>query len=88
MVTIGSLEVVVVQHLHHQITLVLMQKEDLVVVDEDLQIHHLHYQHQEMKWMQSQIREVVEEVYEVLQKKRIVRRFDGDVGEYLRKFAP
>ena len=37
---------------------------------------------------QRVIREVVEEVYEVLQKKRIVRRFDGDVGEYLRKFAP
>ena len=33
-------------------------------------------------------REVVVEVYEVLQKKRIVRRFDGEVGEYLRKFEP
>jgi len=37
---------------------------------------------------QRVIREVVEEVYEVLQKKRIVRRFDGEVGEYLRKFEP
>jgi hypothetical protein len=60
-VTIGLLEEVVVQHLHHQVTLVLILREDLVEVDEDLQIQDLHYQHQEMKWMQSKTLEVVEE---------------------------
>lgn len=35
---------------------------------------------------QRMIRELVEEVYEVLQKKRIVRRFDGEVDAYLKRF--